>query len=53
MVMMKDRVCVAGVSEDMWKEEQNAALREFLTDSSQKLLIVRVANDQLVSNRAT
>lgn len=51
MVMVKDRVVLAGLSADMWKEEQNEKLKHFLSDPTDKLLVARVANEQLVGSQ--
>lgn len=47
--MVKDRVVLNGLTADMWTPDQNEHVKRFLTDTNDKLLVLRVANETLVS----
>lgn len=48
--MIKDRVLLNGLTAEMWQTEQTDQIKSFLSNSDEKLLVLRVANETLVSN---
>jgi len=47
--MMKDRVLLAGLTVLMWTDDIVTRLKQFINDPTDKLLVVRIANETLVS----
>ena len=40
--LVRSRVCLSGLTPDMWQEEHNVQIANFVRDSSQQLLVVFV-----------
>jgi len=49
MVMVKDRVMLEGLTASMWTDEHNERVKSFLSNAEDKILVLRISNDSLVS----
>lgn len=47
--MLKDRVVLDGLSADMWLAEHIEHVKNFFTNPDDKILVLRVTNESLVS----